>query len=337
MQKNNVKRLMRMMQKPLMLAVLILLMTFLAPGTFLSGNNIASILMAVCIYGLMVCGTIFPLLNGGIDLSIGSIGALSGSICVLVTLHYNSSVGGTMLGIACGLAAGIVCGIFNGFISYQFAVPAFIVTLASKNIIYGIAQNLTGMNTVLSLNSKVMNWIGTGKIAGVNFTILFFLLVMVSTYFLLNHTKFGRYTYAVGGNAKSARFSGVKVKLIGISAYAISGFTAALTGIVLSCFNRQAVATQCSGYDGDVLVALVVGSVSLAGGEGTIQGAAFGILLMGILNNAMILLGVNSIYQDLLKGVIVIIAVALDMYAKNKGNGLGRAVWFRAHRKAANS
>ncbi|MCE5188375.1 MAG: ABC transporter permease [Eubacteriales bacterium] len=337
MRTDNVKRWARMAQKPLMLAALIVLMAFLAPGVFLSRSNIASILMAVCIYGLMVCGTIFPLLNGGIDLSIGSVGALAGSICVLVTLRYNSSVGGTVLGIACGLAAGILCGIFNGFISYQFAVPAFIVTLASKNIIYGIAQNITGMNTILSLDSKVMNWIGTGKIAGVNFTILFFLFIVVATYFLLNHTKFGRYTYAVGGNAKSARFSGVKVNLIGISAYAISGFTAALTGIVLSCFNRQAVATQCSGYDGDVLVALVVGGVSLAGGEGTIQGAAFGILLMGILNNAMVLLGVNSIYQDLLKGVIVIIAVALDMYVKNKGNGLSRNIWNRARRSAVNS
>ena len=337
MRNNNPKQLMRVAQKPLMLAALIVLMAFLSPGVFLSRNNISSILLAVCIYGLMVCGTIFPLLNGGIDLSIGSVGALAGSICVLVTLHYKSSVGGTVLGIACGLAAGILCGIFNGFISYQFTVPAFVVTLASKNIIYGIAQNLTGMNTILSLDSKVMNWIGTGKIAGVNFTILFFLLVMVSTYFLLNHTKFGRYTYAVGGNAKSARFSGVRVNLIGISAYAISGFTAALTGIVLSCFNRQAVATQCSGYDGDVLVALVVGGVSLAGGEGTIQGAAFGILLMGILNNAMILLGVNSIYQDLLKGIIVIIAVALDMYAKNQGNGLGHNMWRRVLHKAEHS
>ncbi len=176
-----------------------------------------------------------------------------------------------MLGIFCGLLVGVLCGLFNGFISYRFAVPAFIVTLASKNIIYGVAQNITGKNTILCLNSGLMNWIGTGKIMGVNFTILFFVLIVILTYLLLNHTKFGRYTYAVGGNPVSARFNGIKTEMVGVSAYVISGFTAALTGIVLSCFNRQAVATQCSSYDGDVLVALVVGGVSLAGGEGSIS------------------------------------------------------------------
>ncbi len=335
MTKTNRGRLAKVLQKPAMLAVIVVLMAILAPGMFLSSTNIASILMAVCIYGLMVCGTIFPLLNGGIDLSIGSIGALAGSVCVLVTMRFDYTAGATVLGIFCGLLVGVLCGLFNGFISYRFAVPAFIVTLASKNIIYGVAQNITGKNTILCLNSGLMNWIGTGKIMGVNFTILFFVLIVILTYLLLNHTKFGRYTYAVGGNPVSARFNGIKTEMVGVSAYVISGFTAALTGIVLSCFNRQAVATQCSSYDGDVLVALVVGGVSLAGGEGSILGALFGILLMGILNNAMVLLGVNSIYQDLLKGVIVIIAVSVDMYAKNKGNGLDRH--FLRRRKCAPS
>lgn len=308
--------------KPAMLLAVVVIMTALRPGMFLTPANISSILLAVCMYGVMACGAVFPILNGGIDLSIGSICALSGSVMVLTTIAGGCTTGATLLGILLGLAAGTLCGFFNGAVSCCFTVPAFIVTLATKNIVLGIAQNITHQNTIICLDSRLLVWLGSGKVFGIPFPIIFFLLVMSAAYFVLAHTRFGRCTYAVGGNPVASRFSGIASRNISISAYVLSGFAAAMTGIMLSCFNRQAVATQGGSYDGDVLVALVVGGVSMAGGEGTIQGTLFGLLLMGMLNNAMVLLGVDAIYQGFIKGVIVILAVAVDVYAKNKNNGL---------------
>lgn len=305
------------LQKPLMLLALIIIAAVSCP-TFLTPSNILSILLAVCIYGVMACGTIFPLLNGGIDLSIGSVAALSGSVMVLVTIASGYSTGGTILGIVLGLLAGTACGALNGLISYYFALPAFVVTLAMKNIILGVTQHITNRNTVICLYSNLMNWIGTGKILGVQFLIILFVIVFLIAWFALNRSKFGRYTYAVGGNEVASRYSGVNSRLVGISAYAISGFTAALSGVMLSCFNRQAVATQASGYDGNVLVMLVVGGVSMAGGEGSITGVLFGMLLIGIINNAMLLIGIGSMYQDMVQGILIVLAVALDVYSKKK-------------------
>lgn len=305
------------LQKPLMLLVLIAVVSILCP-TFLTQTNVLSIFLAVCIYGVMACGTIFPLLNGGIDLSIGSVAALSGSIMVMVTLYFDNSAGGTVLGILLGLVAGLACGLINGMVSYYFAIPAFVVTLAMKNIILGIAQHLTDQNTIICLYSDLLNWIGTGKILGIQFLIIFFVIIFIIAWFVLNRSKFGRFTYAAGGNETATRYSGINSRAIGISAYVISGFTAALSGIMLSCFNRQAVATQASGYDGNVLVMLVVGGVSMAGGEGNITGVLFGMLLIGIINNAMLLIGIDSIYQDMVQGILIVVAVALDVYSKRK-------------------
>lgn len=138
------------------------------------------------------------------------------------------------------------------------------------------------------------------------------------TWFILNRTKFGKFTYATGGGEEAARYSGINSRLISISAFGISGLAAAMSGILLSCFNRQAVASQASGYDGNVLVILVVGGVSMAGGEGNIIGALFGMLLIGIINNAMLLIGVDSMYQDMVQGLLIVVAIGIDTYTKKK-------------------
>lgn len=309
-------------QMPAIVLLLILVMSIWKPDIFFTLSNARSILLAVCIYGIMMCGTIFPLLNGGIDLSIGSVAALSGCVTVLVTIEGGYTVGATLLGILLGVLIGAVCGAFNGVISSVFGIPAFIVTLAAKNIVLGIAQRITGQKTITCLNSDLMNWLGTGKILGIPFPIIFFLLLLLLIWWVLKYTAFGRYAYAVGGNAKASRYSGINTRKMEICTYLLSGLTAALAGILLSCFNRQAVYTQASGYDGDVLVALVVGGVSMAGGEGRIGGAVCGLLIIGILNNAMVLIGVDSIYQDMVKGILVIIAVAFDYYARTKNDGM---------------
>lgn len=305
------------LQKPLIILILIVIASVLSRN-FLTPSNLVSILLAVCIYGVMACGMTLVLLNGGIDLSVGSVAALSGSVMIMTTLHFGSTPAGTLLGILLGMLAGAACGLVNGLVTYYFTLPSFIVTLAMKNIILGVAQYATGHNTIICLDSKLVNWIGTGKILGVPFLIYAFLIVFAITWFVLNRTKFGRYTYATGGNAVATRYSGINSRRIGISAFAVSGLTAALSGILLSCFNRQAVASQASGYDGNVLVILVVGGISMAGGEGSIVGALFGMLLIGIINNAMLLIGIDSMYQDMVQGILIILTLAIDAYGRRK-------------------
>lgn len=312
------------LQLPLIVVALIVIMTIWKPGIFLTPSNFLSILLSICIYGVMMCGTIFPLLNGGIDLSIGSTAALAGCVTILITMAGNYTPTASLLGILAGIGVGALCGAINGLVSSLFGIPAFIVTLATSNIVLGIAQSISRQRTITCLNSEVINWIGTGKILGVPFPVVFFVALLILTWWILKYTRFGRYAYAAGGNPKATRFSGISTKKIQIATYIISGTTAALAGIVLSCFNRQAVYSQASGYDGDVLVALVVGGVSMAGGEGKITGAVFGLMILGILNNAMVLIGIDAIYQDLVKGLLVIVAVALDVYARNKNSGLKR-------------
>ncbi len=313
----NIKGKKIAIQKPLMLLALIVIASVASPS-FLSRDNIVSILLAICIYGVMACGMTFALLNGGIDLSVGSVAALSGSVMVMTTVAMNYTVGGTLLGIALGILVGMLCGLVNGAVSYYFAIPSFIVTLAMKNIVLGIAQYVTGHNTIICLESKLVNWIGTGKILGIPFLIWFFVIVFAITWFVLNRTKFGKYTYATGGNEVASRYSGINSRMVGISAFVISGLPAALSGILLSCFNRQAIASQASGYDGNVLVILVVGGISMAGGEGNIVGTLFGMLLIGIINNAMLLIGIDSIYQDMVQGLLIVAAIAIDTYSKKK-------------------
>ena len=310
--------------RPIMLIVVIIAMTIAKPGIFFTANNFLSILQAVCIYGIMGCGVIFVLLVGGMDLSIGSICALSGSIMIMTTLRGNFSVGSTILGIMLGLIVGVICGFVNGFITYYFSIPFFVISLASKQVILGIVQILTHQQTILCVDSKFVTWLGSGRILGVPFPIIFFLICVVFFWFILNRTKFGRYMYATGGNPVATRYSGINSKMMGVIAYTLSGLMSGMAGIFLSCMNRQCVATQGAGYDGDVLVALVVGGVSMTGGVGNIPGAVFGLVLIGILKNAMVLLGIDSVYQDLLQGLIAIIAVAIDIYVQNRNSGTKR-------------
>lgn len=159
---------------------------------------------------------------------------------------------------------------------------------------------------------------------GVPFSVYILAMVALVSYYLLNRTTFGRQVYAVGGNKEASDLSGVSSKRTTIAAYAISGFTAALAGIVLASMNQQAIAKAAQGYENDVLTAIVVGGTSLMGGEGSLQGAIFGALLVGMINNGLRLLGVPSTYHSVVKGIVIIIAVAVDAYGRYKNSGLKR-------------
>lgn len=261
-----------------------------------------------------------------IDLSVGPVAALSGAVTVLTIIGMGKTTGSVVVGIVLGLLAGSAVGLVNGLIVSYFNVPAFLITLSTQSIINGVAQLTTGNQTIAAMEPASFTFIGSGRLLGVPVPIYIMVLMMLITYFVLNKTVFGQRVYAVGGNRQAALLSGVAVKRVSTICYVISSFMAALSGIVLASMNQQAIAKAAAGYENDVLTAIVVGGTSLAGGEGSIQGALFGALLVGVLNNGMRLMGVPSTYHTLVKGVIIICAVAMDVYGKNKDSGLGRSL-----------
>ena len=325
MDKNSRSQFLKRFQKPLILLAVMLVMVILQPKIFPTLNNMLSILYAVSIYGTMICGMIYAVLLGGIDLSVGPVAALSGAVTVLTIIAMGKTGASVFVGVVLGLLAGSAVGLVNGLIISYFNVPAFLITLSTQSIISGVAQLTTGNHTIAAMEPASFTFIGSGRLLGVPVPIYIMGVMMLITYIILNKTVFGQRVYAVGGNRQAAQLSGVAVKRVSTMCYVLSSLMAALSGIVLASMNQQAIAKAATGYENDVLTAIVVGGTSLAGGEGSIQGALFGALLVGVLNNGMRLMGVPSTYHTLVKGIIIICAVAMDVYAKNKNSGLRRA------------
>jgi ribose/xylose/arabinose/galactoside ABC-type transport system permease subunit len=334
MKKNtDIRGLLMRSQKLWIILAIIIVLTVLQPGVFLTGANFKSILLSISIYGVMVCGTIFTILLGGIDLSVGAVAAASGAVCVKYIVNNGNTGSSALIGVLLGLGFGILVGLLHGIIVARFGVPAFLVTLASQNIVYGIAQLITNNKVISIMEPEGFIFLGGGRLLGVPFSIYIMLIATIISYIILNRTVYGRHIFAVGGNTQASDLSGIHSNRVKIIAYIASSFTAALAGIVLASMNRQAIAKAAQGYENDVLTAIVLGGVSLMGGEGNIQGAIWGALLVGIISNALRLMGIPSSYHGVVKGIVIIAAVALDAYVRYRNSGLKRS---RVRSKAVN-
>lgn len=319
----------------IILAVMCLVFTIALPGKFLAPGNFVNIFYAISLQGIMICGATFPVLLAGIDRTVSGTAALAGAMCCTTIVRGGFSATSVLLGVALGLLIGMASGLFHGLVLSRFDIPAFLLTLATSEILYGLVQTVTGNQLINVMRADAFKWIGGARPLGVPMPVYILAVCFLFTYVMLNKTVYGRHLYCVGGNREAAKLSGIKVKKVIIIAYAISGFMGALSGLVLSSMNLQASAGQAKGYENDVLAAIVLGGVSLRGGSGTIQGAMFGTLLIGILTNGLQLLGVASVYHDLIKGLIIITAVAIDMYSSYKMSGLKREGFFsRLFRRA---
>ena len=320
----------------IILVVMCLVFTIALPGKFLAPGNFVNIFYAISLQGIMICGATFPVLLAGIDRTVSGTAALAGAMCCTTIVRGGFSASSVLLGVLLGLLIGMVSGLFHGLVLSRFDIPAFLLTLATSEILYGLVQTVTGNQLINVMKADAFKLIGGARPLGVPMPVYILAVCFLFTYIMLNKTVYGRHLYCVGGNREAAKLSGIKVKKVIIIAYVISGFMGALSGLVLSSMNLQASAGQAKGYENDVLAAIVLGGVSLRGGSGTIQGAMFGTLLIGILTNGLQLLGVASVYHDLIKGLIIITAVAIDMYSSYKMSGLKRESFFsrlfkRAH------
>ncbi len=297
--------------KPIILVCFVLILSILRPKAFLSLNNFSNVLWSVSVIGIMVSGTIFVFLMGGIDLSIATLCALTAVVVVEVTHTMGDTETAVIAGVIAALCTGAVAGLIHGLIIMAFHIPAFLVTFATQSIFLGLAMVMTN-NKIISCTVPAFTAIGAKKILGFPMPVYFMLIIAVISWFVLRKTVFGRYVYAVGGNPVASEISGINVKRTSIICYVLSGLTTSLGGIVLASMTQQASSSLGAGYTNDVITAGVIGGVSLLGGEGTVPGAIFGAVLMGLLNNGLNLMSVPSTHAGLVKGLVIIVAVAFD-------------------------
>ena len=328
----NGKQLLKKTSKFFLLILLVLIAAIFEGKTFFSFFNIMNILLSVSVYGIMICGSIFPLLVGGMDLSVGSIAAFSGIIGVMTMTHGGFTTGSVVLGILAAAAAGALIGVLNGAITYYFDVPALLTTISTQYIFYALAQLITANRTVSAVGSKVFDFIGSGTIARIPFPIFIMAGFTLIIYFVLNKTAYGRKVYAVGGNPKASRMMGIHPGKVMIVAYVLSGVTAAIAGLVLTSMNTMVRANTGYGYELYVFIGLMIGGINFAGGEGTIQDGIFGSLLVGVLNNVLMMVGIDATYHKMIQGIVIIIAVALSARRIAKESGLDRKTTFRRKR-----
>jgi len=309
---------------------LILLIIFFGSQNprFLSIRNLFNILTDVSIYGVMAVGMTLVILTGGVDLSVGAILALCamcGAAAINGTGDTRSATpdphkfGGLSWLIALLMCVGLgsVVGLIQGKVSTKFRIAPFIVTLGGMTVWRG-ATLLIGEGSPISGFDTNYCWWGSGSFLGVPVPVLLFLVVTVVGYVVLRYTPYGRHVYAVGGNAEAARLTGLRVDRIVTSVYGIMGFLAGLAGFVQSARLSSAEATAGLGFELTVIASVVIGGTSLMGGVGGIAGTVVGTLLIGVLLNGLVIMNVNPYFQQIIIGVIIVLAVGFDTYAKSR-------------------
>lgn len=247
---------------------------------------------------------------GGIDLSVGSVMAVTGVVTAMLIDMLGFPV---WVAVLCGLLVGMLFGALNGYVAATTIIPPFIITLATMNIARGAAYVLTDGQPVRVMSDS-FNFIGSGYIGGFLPTpVLYLLIFLLICYLIMNRTKLGRYIYAVGGNPEAARFAGINIKKIKFFAYTFSGFMAAVAGIVLASRMFSGQPTAGNAAELDAIAAVVLGGTSMSGGYGRIGGTVIGALIIGVLSNGLNLIGVSSFWQYIVKGIVILVAVYADV------------------------
>lgn len=296
------------------LIVILILGTALGIATpaFLSFANLTNVMWSVSVIGIIAIGATFAMLVGRIDLSVGRISAMAGILATIAIQDWGLHVG---LAIVVGIAGAALLGMINGLIVASTKIPDFIATFAMSSIILGFAQVITRGTTLSIMEPRSFTFLGTGKLAGVPMPVIVFVAVTLVGMFLLDKTVYGRKCYCVGGNPMAARLSGIRVRRIVVLAYVLTGAMAGAGGIVHTALSQQAGPHMGGGYELDVIAAIVIGGASMAGGVGTIPGIFFGTILTGLINNGLNLLNIPGTYHPIVKGLIIIGAVAFNGFS----------------------
>ena len=307
----------KLAQYGIYLALLILVLFFTATSdVFLTSANLLNVLRQVSIIGICAVGLTFVLLTGGIDLSVGSVIGVSGMTCAtLIAAGFPMP-----LAVAAALAFGLLAGLLAGFIINEAGIPPLITTLGLMTAFRGVSYIIGGGLPVYGVPDS-LKALGQGYIVGIPVPVILMGLTLALGHVVLTHTRFGREVYGVGGNEEAARLSGVNVKRLKYKVYALSGTLAAFAGIVLMARVNSGQPKGGEGYELDIITAVVLGGVSIFGGVGRLTGVLAGVLIMGVLANGMILLNIDEYVQWVVKGTVLLAAVALDQFIYRQGKG----------------
>lgn len=289
------------------LLIMVVILSF-TTNSFMVSTNLISVLRQVCVNCFIAFGITCVLISGGIDLSVGSVVAAAGVISVRM------ANAGMPVAVSVGVALlfGAALGLFNGYIISHTTLPPFIVTLSTQIIVRGISYLLTG-GLPAQCTNDAFNYLGTGMVFGIPIPV-----ILVILYFIINRTAFGRHIYATGGNREAAEYAGVNTKSVQMRVYMISGIVAALAGVVLAARLYSGQPSVGEGFERDAIAASVLGGTSFNGGIGTMGGTVVGVLIIGVLNNGMNLLKINSYWQYVVKGCVILGAVYIDFMKKRR-------------------
>lgn len=287
--------------------ILICVILSVMSPVFLTMTNIINVIRQTSIYGIMAVGMTFIILTGGIDLSIGSILAISGAVCAGMLKEGASFP----LVVLATLAVGTGCGLINGLFITVGKITPFVATLGMMSMARGFTLIYT-KGYPISGFSPEFRFIGGGYVMGWPVPIIIFLVVVIVAYVVLTQTRLGRYTYAIGGNEETVKLSGINSGFYKTLVYVIAGASAALSSLILTSRLNSAEPIAGLGYELDVIAAVVIGGTSLNGGRGSLWGTFIGALMIGVINNGMNLLDISSYFQLVVKGLIIIGAVLLD-------------------------
>lgn len=307
--------------------IIILLITFTILVTavndaFISKGNLTNMSRQMVVYGIIACALAFPQIAGSTDMGIEAVGALCGALTCMMISPTNGGVFqgemNTWLAILIGVTIGCVLGLVNGLLIAYTTIPAFIVTLATQTIFRGCTYLFTNSVPISGLPDNFV-WLSTCKVFNViPLQVLIMAILFAITAFVLNRTSFGRMLYAIGGNEQAAFQSGINTKKIRVISYIICGGTAAFAGILLSARTNSASPNAMSGYSTIAISADAIGGIPLEGGSGTVAGMVFGSLMMTMLTNGMNIMGLNTNFQYLFRGSVLILSVLYTQFINRK-------------------
>lgn len=311
---------------PLIFLLVLMAVFAIIEPRFLSSINLFNVMRQVSITGLLAIGMTFVILTAGIDLSVGSLLAFAGLVAAAVAkggMQDRFTVGDGSIGYGWPLAAlaaiaiGVIGGALQGIAITKLKVPAFVVTLGGMSVFRGAALLFAAGGPISGFQPD-FSWWGQGRIGPVPVPVIIFLVAAIIAHIVLRYTRYGRRVYAVGGNPEAARLAGLNVNAITCSVYIIMGFFAGLGAFVLAARLNSAEAVAGTGYELTVIASVVIGGTSLFGGSGSIFGTVVGAILIGVLLNGLVLLNVSSYIQQIIIGVIIVLAVAFDTFAKSR-------------------
>jgi len=295
------------------LLLMVIALSIVSPN-FLTWNNLVNLVRQVSIYAIVAVGMTFVIITAGIDLSVGAVMSITSLAMAGLAVHYGWNGVAALL---VGLLFGAFIGLLNGLLCTKVGLPPFIATLGTMSVARGLGYVYTNGAPIYGLPAD-FRWFGNGMLGPIPVPVLLMLLVVIAGQFMLMHTRFGRYCFAIGGNEEAATLSGVRVDRYKTVAYVLTGVLSALAGAIMAARLNAAAPTAGDGYELDIIAAAVIGGVSLMGGQGSVLGSLVGALIMGVVRNGLNLLVVSSNWQRVVIGGIIIFAVTMDVYGKRR-------------------